>query len=288
MTPAAAAQAPSRGASAEEATRRFASGHGDMRLPADDFGPLLRRARLCSLKEGEAAFEQGSAPTGVYLVRDGVCQVEHTSKTNGTTVVGQLRSGDHFGEGALLEGRDRRNCTVRCVSDGGCGIGVLSKGAFEAMLHAQPSLQVAFEDALARRNRQRLRSMIQLAGERSECTTRTLRPGEVLFRQGDAAEAFFVVDRGAVQMSYRTTDGRQLPAKTHTTGDIFGASGLIAGASTRRDTAIATKETTLKVIPHARFISLMRHDSLLAEGVRRVTSLQAVRPTSKGGGGGGG
>ena len=114
----------------------------------------------------------------------------------------------------MLEGRDRRNCTVRCVSADGCGIGVLSKGAFEAMLHAQPSLQAAFESALARRNRQQLKSMIKLAGERSECTTRTLRRGEVLFKQGDAAEAFFVVDKGAVEMSYRTADGRRLPAKT--------------------------------------------------------------------------
>ena len=68
---------------------------------------------------------------------------------------------------------------------------------FEAMLHAQPSLQTVFEDALGKRNRQRLKSMIHLAAERSECTTRTLQPGQVLFEQGDNAEAFYVVDSGA-------------------------------------------------------------------------------------------
>ena len=51
-----------------------------------------------------------------------------------------VSEGDHFGEGALLDGRDRRNCTVRCIDAGGCGLGVLSKGAFEAMLQTQPEL----------------------------------------------------------------------------------------------------------------------------------------------------
>ena len=82
-----------------------------MRLAAEDFEPLLRRSRLCSLAAGEPAFEQGSTPTGVYLLRNGRCQVEHTTKEGKVEVVGVLTGGDHFGEGALLDGRDRRHHT---------------------------------------------------------------------------------------------------------------------------------------------------------------------------------
>ena len=116
--------------------------------------------------------------------------------------------------------------------------------------------------------------MIQLAAERSDCETRLLAAGETLFRQGEPAEAFFLVDTGAVQMSYRTADGRQLPSRTHRAGDVFGASGLLAGASTRRDTAVALEPTTVKLFPHARFHSLIRQDSLIAEGLRRVATGQ--------------
>ena len=122
--------------------------------------------------------------------------------------------------------------------------------------------------------------MIQLAAERSDCETRLLAAGETLFRQGEPAEAFFLVDTGAVQMSYRTADGRQLPSRTHRAGDIFGASGLLSGAgaaSTKRDTATAIEPTTLKAIPHARVSSLMRQDSRIADGVRRASSV-AVKP----------
>ena len=95
-------------------------------------------------------------------------------------------------------------------------------------------------------------------------------------RAGEPAEAFFLVDSGAVQMSYRTADGRQLPSRTHRAGDIFGASGLLQGASTRRDTAVALEPTTLKLFPHARFHSLMRQDSLIAEGLRRASTNNAA------------
>ncbi len=90
----------------------------------------------------------------------------------------------------------------------------------------------------------------------------------------EPAEAFFLVTDGAVQMSYTASDGRQLPSKTHRAGDVFGASGLLAGASTRRDTAIALAPTTVKLFPHARFHALVRQDSMIAEGIRRVASTQ--------------
>jgi len=239
------------------------------RLQAEDFEPMLRRARMCTLANGEVAFEQGSPPCAVYLLREGECHVEHTSQSGHlTTVVGKLSAGDHFGEGALLEGRESRRSTVRCVDPAGCRLGVLGKGAFEAMLRAQPELVSVFESTLARR----YRAVIQLAVDRSDCETVSLSRGEVLFSQGEMAEAFFVVDSGAVQMAYRTSDGRQLPVRTHRAGDVFGASGLLAGDGTRRDTAIAIEPTVLKAIPHSRFQTLMRQDSLLAEGLRRATT----------------
>jgi len=247
------------------------------KLHADDFKPMLHRARMCKLAPGEVAFEQGSLPNAVYLLAEGECQVECTNRAAQVThVVGKLSAGDHFGEGALLEGRERRNSTVRCVHPSGCQVGVLGKGAFEAMLRAQPELLDVFEETMRRRNRKRLRSMIELAVERSQCETRTLRAGEVLFAQGEAAEAFFVVDSGCVQMAFTTSDGRQLPSRTHHMGDIFGASGLLAGDGTRRDTATALEHTVLKAIPHARVTTLMRQDSQLAEGLRRATTFSAL------------
>eukprot|EP00326_Haptolina_ericina_P031858 CAMPEP_0181255598 /NCGR_PEP_ID=MMETSP1096-20121128/49237_1 /TAXON_ID=156174 ORGANISM="Chrysochromulina ericina, Strain CCMP281" /NCGR_SAMPLE_ID=MMETSP1096 /ASSEMBLY_ACC=CAM_ASM_000453 /LENGTH=73 /DNA_ID=CAMNT_0023353741 /DNA_START=110 /DNA_END=328 /DNA_ORIENTATION=- len=68
-----------------------------------------------------------------------------------------------------------------------------------------------------------------MAAERSDSSIRHLKPGEVLFRQGDPAEAFYLVESGAVQMSYTAADGRMLPSKVNQKGNVFGASGALAG-----------------------------------------------------------
>jgi CRP-like cAMP-binding protein len=249
------------------------------RLSPYDFEPMLRRSRISRLSPGQVAFEQGSTPTAMYLLQEGRCDVEHTSREGGERqVVGKLSAGDHFGEGALLEGRSRRHSTVRCVDPAGCKVGILGKGAFDALLEAQPEVRGVLEAASKRRSTSTLRSIVTLAVERSDAAPRTLRANETLFRQGDVAEAFFVVVSGEVQVSYRTADGRRLPSKTHRAGDIFGASELLAGDGTRRNTATALSPTVLNAIPLERVKALMRADSGFAADLRRASTVSPLGP----------
>jgi len=241
------------------------------RLQPADFERLLRRSRVCELKPSQAAFEQGSLPAAVYLLKEGKCTVEVTSKSGETRVLGELTAGDHFGEAALLEGRTRRNSTVRCSDPSGCKVGVLGKHAFEAYLDVEPEVAQVFLAVAAQRQRGRLRTVITMAAERQECSTRRLAKGEVLYRQGDSADAFYLIESGSVQMSYVTEDGRMLPSKVHRKADVFGASGVY-GSGTRRDTATALEDCTLKMIPHAHFQAMLRADSWIAEGIRRASS----------------
>lgn len=46
-------------------------------------------------------------------------------------------------------------------------------------------------------------------------------------------------------------------------GECFGASGLMPGDGTRRNTATALSEVTLKVIPHNHFRVMVRDDSYI-------------------------
>ena len=225
------------------------------KLPPADFEPLMERSRLCTLAEREPAFTQGSAPSAFYLVRDGRCQVEYTSKAGDTAVVAELGPGDHFGEGALLDRRDRRNSTVRCIAPSGCRVGVLGKMAFEAYLREHPELSNTLEAVTSARNTVRLRSVIQLAADRSECERVAYAPGQTVFSQGEKAESFFLVDSGTVQMGFVTADGRLLPVRQYPAGSMFGASGLLAatGDNVRRCTATAIEPTVLRAVPHARF-----------------------------------
>lgn len=96
-------------------------------------------------------------------------------------VVATLRPGDHFGETAMLEGRDRRNLTVRCVA-AACELRAMSFPRFSAFLRDSTQLQQTVERAAEMRTNQRIRKVVEAAAQ-ADLTLRECKPGEVLFRQ---------------------------------------------------------------------------------------------------------
>ena len=259
----------------------------DTRLPADEFAMLMHRARPIRLENGECAIEQGSTPEAVFLLESGQVDVEYTSSEGETRVVNSLAAGEHFGESAILDGRDRRKSAVRCVANDGCALGVIGKASFLATVATQPQLADHFRQASAARTRSRLRTVVRMAAERSsDVVERKLQPGDVVFRQGEEGKHFFLVDAGKVQMSYTAEDGRLLPTRVHARGAVFGASGLLDGAegadgAPRRNTAVALEETTLKVVPHASFKKLMVANPLIQEGLRRASNSVGLHALSR-------
>ena len=66
-----------------------------------------------------------------------------------------------------------------------------------------------------------------------------------------------------------------MPVRRHATGEIFGASGLLSGDDSRRDTAVAVVPSVVRGVPHSRMRQLMRQDHLLLEGLTRASSAGA-------------
>jgi len=61
----------------------------------------------------------------------------------------------------------------------------------------------------------------------NDLVRRKLGPGEVLFRQGDAAESMYLVKMGSVKLWKATEDGRELTLDIRNAGDLLGESVLI-------------------------------------------------------------
>jgi len=91
-----------------------------------------------------------------------------------------------------------------------------------------------------------------------------------------------------VQMSLRP-DGededdespQEIPVRKYGIGECFGASGLMAGDGTRRNTATALSEVTLKVIPHKHFRVMLRDDNFLKAGLQGASKLQHKMEANK-------
>jgi CRP/FNR family transcriptional regulator, cyclic AMP receptor protein len=93
---------------------------------------------------------------------------------------------------------------------------------------------------------------------------RSFKPGEAIFRRGDPALEFFVVETGKVEIRL----GEEVLATVSENG-IFGEMALIDG---RPRTATAIAATDVRVVPvdEQQFLFLVRHTPYFALNVMRV------------------
>lgn len=92
-----------------------------------------------------------------------------------------------------------------------------------------------------------------------------LRPGQAIFRQGDRADAFYIVRRGSLQVEEEHPDGGDtVVLRTLTRGDSFGELALL-GSSPRAATVRAVDDAELFAVDEATF------DRLLADAIDAPT-----------------
>ena len=189
-------------------------------------------------KAGECVFRQGDPATSVYLVTKGEWEVgtEKTQLKRGDSgtgllpqssdegsssdakrydkplrIVAHLGPGDHFGETALLEERNKRNTTVRCTSPI-CELKEMDNERFSKFLQESQQLSDSVYGAAVNRNNRRVRKVIAAAEAAGKASTVTLEPGQVLFQQGDRSGAFYLVESGTLVSLHLL-----LPPKPHPT-----------------------------------------------------------------------
>jgi CRP/FNR family cyclic AMP-dependent transcriptional regulator len=96
-----------------------------------------------------------------------------------------------------------------------------------------------------------------------------LERGEMLFNQGDAADAFFLVCSGAIDLGLDSTDGRELVINEMRTGDGFGELGLITGQP-RSTSAVARQNSVVLIIPRREFMAALAEEPSLAQNLLRT------------------
>jgi len=101
-----------------------------------------------------------------------------------------------------------------------------------------------------------------------EIPTRTFKPGEVIFREGDDAKGeAFLVHIGSVEIR-KVVRGEDQLLNTLTKGSLLGDFALFRNAP-RSATAIAADDVTLMVIPANRLDHMVRSNPALAMAIIR-------------------
>jgi putative peptide zinc metalloprotease protein len=285
---------PPSGASLLEGSAFFAALSSEVR---ED---LARRLTRAEFGEGTVIVREGDAGNDYYLVASGMAEVWVAKEpasvlsvpSDGATVwqpdpkrfilLGRLGPGDGFGEMALLLGGPRR-ATVRAATP---LVAYTIDGAiFRAVVAGHRGLTLALEEEMA------LRASAIVLGRSSpfanlpaetlrwlalRVETVTCEAGQEIIREGDPADAFYLVQSGRVGVVGRREDGTEYSIATLGPGSPFGEQALVTGEP-RSATVRALEPTTLLRLGRDGFLAVLAEYPERAAYFRQLT-LQRQRP----------
>ena len=106
----------------------------------------------------------------------------------------------------------------------------------------------------------------------------TLATGEMLFNQGDPGDLVYVIERGEIEISIHSIDGRKLALDIIGEGEVFGEIALFGGSRTAA--AVALTDCVLRRTRRADVLAALRQNPDLAFDLidvlcRRLRSLSA-------------
>lgn len=100
-------------------------------IPPNNIFIMFQKMEEMKVVKGQEIIKQGDTGEYYYLIREGSCQVTRSQKSGKTVVLANLKSGDCFGEEALIS-ESSRNANVVMSSNG--ILMKLSKQDFELLL----------------------------------------------------------------------------------------------------------------------------------------------------------
>ncbi|HFD39925.1 MAG TPA: cyclic nucleotide-binding domain-containing protein [Anaerolineae bacterium] len=191
-------------------------------------GDLLLEERV---QKDHVLFAQGDRPDFFYLVESGLIQETGTDGTGRVVLRRTIEPGGFLGRWALIHNRRRR---ATAIAKTNTHLLALRGADLLALLTMYPTLQANLvrTDIIARLLAIPLFrhfSEAQLEHIADLLTVVEYPPQQTIFRQGEVADGFYVVDRGQVLVGDRYV----------TAGNFFGHSALFARRSIRQQTAIA-------------------------------------------------
>lgn len=191
-------------------------------------GELLEQAEPLSVEGGTTVIREGDLADAFYILVDGEIVVTQTSKGE----VARLQPGSYFGEAGLL-GHGRRMAS--CHTEAPATLLRVGADTFHALV-AEIDIVGAEIAALARRRflSERMRRALpradthQLDDLLANARVRSYQAGETIIRQGEQADALYLLLRGSVEVVRETETDEQAIAQLDE-GDFFGEVGVLEG-----------------------------------------------------------
>jgi predicted acylesterase/phospholipase RssA/CRP-like cAMP-binding protein len=255
-------------------------------LEAELIESLASRSRSITLTDGQVLVAQGDAADKVYFIESGRVSASKTT-AQGEVVVGAVGAGQVIGEVTVVAGGSR-TATLKAI--GAVEVLEIERVDFEDWLNSHPDMADRVSDeARDRVDRTNVATMVaELMGSTDEALVqevvdrvgwRRLEAGEVLFHQGDLADAAYFVVGGRVSV-HIVDDGEERLVAELGRGEVVGELGLLDRAP-RSATVRAVRDTTLASFSAATFEELVATSPLMMLNVTRRILTRMRSPTQR-------
>lgn len=116
-----------------------------------------------------------------------------------------------------------------------------------------------------------------LAAIAREGTTVHYRKGQVLFSQGDPADAVFSIQKGKVKLTVISKQNKEAVIAILTVGDLVGEASLVGQQPVRLATAAAITECAIARLAKPAMMRLLRDDNVFARQVLTYVLARNIR-----------
>lgn len=221
----------------------------------------------------------------MYVILDGAVDVRIRAVGGREITIATLKSGEFFGEQALLPGASgRRNATVRALQKS--RLFRISRGDAALGLETHEEEETAPEPASATaedRVRMMIRSVrlfrslsgrdLDRVGDWTE--TVTFDDGEIILREAEEGDFMYVVLDGSVEVFVMDDDGKIVALATLTRGHYFGEQALLPQGTGRRNANVRAAERVVLIRVAKRYFQLIiNHDNKLMLALKAVGAAQ--------------
>jgi CRP-like cAMP-binding protein/thioredoxin reductase len=196
-------------------------------------------------RAGETIFERNDYTDSFYSIVDGQVEIELSANDPSRTVT--LGAGEFFGEMSLISGR-RRSATVRAGS--GCVVVETPRRSMNKLIYSVPAVKRVIDESYIRRAIQAAiapqRPPAALKDLIASASVLAFKPGETLFREGEAGDSLHLIRKGSVTIS-RHMDGRDVVLAYVPAGQYVGEMSLISDLPRSATVTAAVATETIRI-----------------------------------------
>ncbi len=237
------------------------------------FASQVERRRF---EPGEVIIEEGDEADSFYVITQGSVDITQERSYRASQPIATLSKGDYFGEIGLVEGVQRTATVIACT-DGPVEVLVMDRETFSDFFHASELT----EEDIATVIRQRILTL-QLAKALPMLTSEEVKhvspkfqtlsysPGELIIKQGDPADRFYIIVSGRCEVIDHQLDGRDVTVDYREPGEFFGEIGLLQNKP-RTATVRAAVDSEVEVM------ALDREAFLAMTGDSKATEMTIAR-----------